>query len=92
MKPITNTQLRIRLSPNATQRYAALPPVARMRVVSLILNAAAMKVDLNDLLSLRRPLVNTGNLLNQSLRLSKGPTANSEATSTVVAALKGLVG
>jgi hypothetical protein len=47
--------------------------------VSLVLGVWAGGLDLGELLKLRQVVVNTGNLLNQSLRTSWGRTVDAQA-------------
>lgn len=91
MKPVAPTQIRIRLSPEAMAKYQQIPPLARQRLVSLILMAAAERVDLGEVLAMRKVLVNLGTLLNQSLRTSWGLSADGAAASEVVRVLRRLV-
>jgi hypothetical protein len=90
MKTNGSSQLRIRLSPAAAKHYADIPPLARSRVISFILNMHAAKVDPAELLSSRHVLVNLGTLLNQSLRTSWGKSSDAQAASELVRVLKGL--
>ena len=77
-------QLRIRLTPEAQSRFKDIPPLARLRVVSFILNSHAEGIDLGKLLAMRKVLINLGNLLNQSLKTSWGKSTDAAATSEVV--------
>jgi hypothetical protein len=84
------TQLRIRLTPEAMSRYKNVPPLARLRVVSFILNTHAEGIDLGELLAMRKVLVNLGNLLNQSLKTSWGKSTDAAAAIEVVRVWKGI--
>jgi hypothetical protein len=90
MNAPTPTQLRIRLTPEAMSKYKDIPPLARLRVISFLLNAHAKDINLGELLAMRRVLVNLGNLLNQSLKTSWGKSTDAAAASEVVMLLKGL--
>jgi hypothetical protein len=84
-------QLRIRLSPQIAAQFEALPPRARGQAVSLVLAAWVSGLDLGELVKIRRVVVNTGNLLNQSLRTSWGRTVDAEAATQLVRLLRRVV-
>jgi hypothetical protein len=91
MTTASPTQLRIRITPQAMVKYRDLPPLARQRVVSMILSAEAERVDLNELLAMRKVLVNLGTLLNQSLRTSWGQATDGTAAADLVGVLRRVV-
>jgi hypothetical protein len=91
MNAAASTQLRIRLSSEAMAKYKSIPPLARQRLVSMILVAEAEQVDLKELLGLRKVLVNLGTLINQSLRTTWGQTTDGAAASELVRVLRRLV-
>jgi hypothetical protein len=72
-------------------KYKKIPPLARQRLISMILVAEAEKFDLGELLAVRMVLVNLGTLLNQSLRTSWGQTSDGVAASELVGVLRRLV-
>lgn len=74
-----NLQLRIRLSKGSAQRFLSLPPRSRSRAVSFLVASACEGIDLPALLQARRELVSLGVLINQSLRLSWGQSADGVA-------------
>lgn len=84
-------QMRIRVSPQIAAQFEALPPRARGQAVSLILGAWAGGLDLQALLKVRQVVVNTSNLVNQSLRTSWGRTVDAEAASQLVRTLRQVV-
>ena len=84
-------QLRIRLSPGAAARLQELPPIARSRVVSMLLGAQAEGVDLPALLGMRSELTRLGTLLNQSLRTSWGSSTDSLAAERIIKMLEGVL-
>lgn len=84
-------QLRIRVTHQIAAQFEALPPRARGQAVSLILGARASGLDLQELLKLRQVVVNTSNLLNQSLRTSWGRTVDAEAATELVRLLRRVV-
>jgi len=86
-----STQLRISLSPGAAARLQKLPPIARSRVVSMLLGAQAEGVDLPALLGMRSELTRLGNLLNQSLRTSWGSSTDALAAERVIKILEGVL-
>jgi len=59
--------------------------------VSLILGAWASGLNLQELLKVRQVVVNTSNLVNQSLRTSWGRTVDAEAASQLVRLLRQVV-
>ena len=85
-----SVQLRIRLPRAQATRWLVLPPSARAKAVALVL-ASAGTIDLAELVALRRPLVNLGTLLNQSLRNSLGHSVNEKALKECVSLLSRLI-
>lgn len=83
----TSSQLRIRVLPKTAARLKKIPPRLRAKVVSLLIESIINKVDLIELLSLRKDLVSLGVLLNQSLRTSWGKSVDGEAASALVTKL-----
>jgi len=67
-----------------------LPPRARGRAVSLLLQARMAGVEVSELLAVHKNLVTVGHLLNRSLRVSRGQVANVVAVERCVELLKGL--
>jgi len=65
-------QVRLRLAPAAAEQLRPLPARVRAEVATLTLNAALAGVPVTDLVGYRQQLVNLGNLINQSLRVSRG--------------------
>jgi hypothetical protein len=90
MNATAPTQLRIRLTPEAMRKYKDIPPLARLRVVSFVLQSHAEGIDLRELLAIRKVLINLGILLNQSLKTSWGKSTDGAAASDVVRVWKGL--
>ena len=86
-----STQLRIRLSDNAARRLLTLPPRARSRAVSLLVTSGIEGINLEALLLARRELASLGSLLNQSLRLSWGESADGDALRGILKKLEGLL-
>jgi len=84
-------QLRIRVSPQVAEQFEALPPRARGQAASLVLGAWASGLDLGELTKIRQVVVNTGNLLNQSLRTSWGRSVDAEAATQLVRLLRRVV-
>jgi hypothetical protein len=83
----TSSQLRIRVLPNTSARLKKIPPRLRAKVVSLLIESIINKIDLTELLSLRKDLVSLGVLLNQSLRTSWGQSVDGQAASALVTKL-----
>ena len=67
----TSVQLRIRLPQAQAALWLALPPSVRAKAVAMVLGATG-NINLAELVSMRRELVNLGTLLNQSLCVSRG--------------------
>lgn len=84
-----STQLRIRLPRENASRWLELPPVSRAKAVALVLNAWG-KIDLKELVAMRRELTNLGTLLNQSLAASSGQSVDEKALTQCVGLLKKL--
>ena len=84
-----STQIRVRLPRKQAQRMMALPPSSRSKAVAMILNACG-EIDLRELVTMRRELVNLGTLLNQSLKASRGQRVNENNLGQCVALLKKL--
>jgi len=78
-------RLRIRTTDEVGKRLLGLRPVLRAQVVATVLEAHAQRIDLAELLAMRRELVRLGTLLNQSLRVSKGTLTNTAAVEQAAA-------
>jgi hypothetical protein len=85
-----STQLRISILPEAAAYYRTIPRTLQKRVISTILAAHAMKIDLNALLETRKVLVTCGSLLNQSLRTSWGKAVDHKALDEALRIIRGL--
>ena len=83
-------QVRLRLTPTLATQLHALPHRARAEAVALTLNASLAGIDVARLLGYRQQLVNLGNLINQSLRVSRGQLVNLVALQQAMAVLKQL--
>jgi hypothetical protein len=82
-------QLRIRLPKSQAAMWLALPPSVRSKAVAMVLGAVG-NVNLAELASVRRELVNLGTLLNQSLRVSGGRSVDDDALKACVELLSRL--
>jgi len=69
-------QVRLRLGQHAATQLRELPARVRSEVVTLTVNAALAGVPVAQLVGYRQQLVNLGNLINQSLRASRGRVAD----------------
>ena len=88
-------RLRIRIDDYVAERLAALRPVLRARVISMVLSSHlgggdGNTVDLLALLDARRELIRLGVLINASLRLSHGTTADLPAVRRAAAIINSL--
>ena len=72
----------------AAKAFEDIPPLARSKVVAMVLADAAGHVDLLSLLELRKTLLNLGALLNQSLATSWGKNCDAQAASNIVKILR----
>ena len=79
-------QLRIRLPKSQAAMWLALPPSVRSKAVAMVLGTVG-NVNLAELASMRREMVNLGTLLNQSLCVSHGRSVDDNALKACVALL-----
>jgi len=82
-------QLRIRLPKSQAAMWLALPPSVRSKAVAMVLGSVG-SVNLAELASMRREMVNLGTLLNQSLCVSRGRSVNDDALKACVSLLSRL--
>jgi hypothetical protein len=81
-----SVQIRIRLPKAKASPWLDIPPVLRSKVVGMVLGAVGT-INLAELASMRRELVNLGTLLNQSLCVSRGRSVDDAALKQCVALL-----
>ena len=84
-------QVRLRLGQNAATQLRELPARVRSEVVTLTVNAALAGVPVVQLVGYRQQLVNLGNLINQSLRVSRGQSVNVEAVKQAAEVIQKLI-
>jgi len=85
-----NQQLRLRLPSDIATQLRGVPVPVRNQLVALMLRAQIHKIDLSDLITMRKELASLGTLINQSLRSSWGRETHREAVTAVVAKLQNL--
>lgn len=83
-------QLRVRLPANHASQWLLLPPTVRSKAIAILLSSAN-KIDLLELVNMRRELSNLGNLLNQSLSISRGQTVDEAALNSCIKLLSSLL-
>ncbi len=82
--------LRIRLPRVDAKKWLELPPTSRAKAVALVLRSAG-KIDLNQLVGMRRELVNLATLLDQSLEATSFETVNENVLYECAALIKELI-
>jgi hypothetical protein len=85
-----NLQLRLRLPSDIVTQLRGVPIPVRNQLVALMLRAQIHKIDLPELIAMRKELVSLGTLINQSLRSSWGRETHREAAKAVVVKLQTL--
>lgn len=83
-------RIRITIDDETGKRLAALRPVLRAKVTSIIVAAAAERINLEALLEARRDLVRLGVLINTSLRVSRATATDWDSVREAAAIIHSL--